>query len=146
MRYRQTLLYSVDKWATIEAPPTRVLAICPQAKGFSKRNKLHYDVSKRVCRKYNSYRTGNQGHCLVVFGKISTKVNTFIWPLYSPLHFLIVSLIFLIVYLIVFTRLLTFLQILIYCSDVTHHRILLRSGSPRRKEVSHRHLFIVVSC
>ncbi len=34
MRYHQTLLCSADKWVTVEATPTTVLAICPQAKAF----------------------------------------------------------------------------------------------------------------
>ena len=37
----------------------------PPGKGHSKRSKLYYDMSKRVCWKYISYCKGNQDYCSV---------------------------------------------------------------------------------
>ncbi len=37
----------------------------PPGKSHSKRSKLYYDISKRVCWKYISYCKGNQDYCSV---------------------------------------------------------------------------------
>src|SRR5215472_3255172 len=93
MRYSQTLLCSVDRRAAIgtyhlanaevldksalyalqsgemkgERRPLQHLTICPQAKVFHFQTVTSCTMvyQKQVCRKYNPYRTGNQGHCLV---------------------------------------------------------------------------------
>jgi len=39
------------------------VATIPPGNGHSKRNKLYYDMSKRVCWKYISYFKGNQDYC-----------------------------------------------------------------------------------
>jgi hypothetical protein len=68
MRYSETLLCSVDRRATARATLTTVITgHLPPGKGHSKRNKLYCGISKRVCRKYIAYCTGNQGYCLVVY-------------------------------------------------------------------------------
>ncbi len=41
------------------------VATVPPGKGHSKRSKLYYDMSKRVCWKYISYCKGNQDYCSV---------------------------------------------------------------------------------
>ncbi len=56
---------SVDKWATVEATPYYSIGYLPPGKGHSTCNELYHGMSKRVCRKYISYRTGNQGHCVL---------------------------------------------------------------------------------
>jgi hypothetical protein len=43
----------------------KTVVTLPPGKGHSKRSKLYYDMSKRVCWKYISYCKGNQDYCSV---------------------------------------------------------------------------------
>ena len=66
-QHRTLLIVQIDMRTTAIAEALTTVVTIPPGKGHSKRSKLYYDMSKRVCWKYISYCKGNQDIVQLLF-------------------------------------------------------------------------------